>query len=99
MSDTAINLDSIQAEVANMDLEALKAAVLKAKVKQKVATKKYYNPEAAKRARDKRAAELKAMTELLRSKGLLDEVEAQARQQADEQLATEAAEETETVEA
>lgn len=84
-----INLEQISAEVESLSLEDLKKAVLDAKVKQRVATKKYYNPEAAKATRQKRAAELKAMENRLKEEGLYDEIMKQAAIDADAKLSEE----------
>lgn len=86
-----INLADIEAKareaVNSMTDEQIREIVLANKVRQKVATKKYYNPESAKALRQRKQAELRAMTEILASRGLLDEVNKQASALADAQLA------------
>lgn len=104
MSDTNtglnINLDEIKAQVATMDMDALREMVTKAKVRQRVATKKYYNPETAKKARLKAAAQLKAAEEALKAAGLWGQVENEIKARVDEELgAAEAEAESEPVEA
>jgi Na+-translocating ferredoxin:NAD+ oxidoreductase RnfG subunit len=88
-----INLADIEAKareaVNNLTDEQIREIVLANKVRQKVATKKYYNAETAKLSRQRKAAELRAMTEILAKRGLLDEVNAQAAALADAQLAEE----------
>lgn len=91
-----IDMAAIEAEVQNMDLDALRKAVLDATVKQRVATKKWYNPETARKARQKKAAFLAKAREILAQKGLLDSVKEEAGRLADEAIAQE---EPETVEA
>lgn len=88
-SGASVNIDlaAINAEVDGLSLEDLKEQVLKAKVRQMVATKKYYNPETAKKTRVKRAAMLKVMFEKLKAAGVYDDVMKQAGELADEQLA------------
>jgi hypothetical protein len=71
-----INIEEIQSQLAGMDKEALIALVTEARVKQRVATKKYYNPETAKKARQKKAEMLKLAAVQLEKLGLMGEVKA-----------------------
>lgn len=84
-----IDLGAISAEVDGLSLDELKEQVLKAKVRQMVATKKYYNPETAKKTRLKAAAKMKAMFAKLKEAGLYDDLMKEAGEQADAQLAAE----------
>ena len=69
--------------------------MLDAKVKQRVATKKYYNPETAKKARQKRAEQLKLMAEKAKGQpatapgyaNLYEQIMAEAAVEADARLA------------
>lgn len=103
MSTTAtINLDELQAKVKAMSPEELQKIVFDAKVKQRVATKKYYNPETAKRARLKKAEEIKAAAAQLAAlpapegsgfANMLEYVNSEAGQEADRKLSEETASE------
>lgn len=96
-----IDIAGLENEINQLSAEDLRSQLLEAKVKQRVATKKYYNPENAKKLRQKRAKELTAMTE--RAKGapatqpgfanLYDQIMAEAKTEADSRLAASAAEE------
>lgn len=85
--EVEIDLEEILGEVEEMDLEAIRAELVKDKTKQRVASKKYYKPETAKKARQRKAARSKAMEAKLKEAGLYDQVVAQARELADQQLA------------
>ena len=87
MSEVEIDLEEILGEVEEMDLEAIKAELIKSKTRQRVASKTYYNPETAKKARQRKAAKSKAMEVRLKEAGLYDLVVAEARELADQQLA------------
>ncbi len=76
MSDentTDINIEDILAEVGNMSMEELQAAVVEKKARQRVATKKYYNPEAAKLQRQRAAAKVKVMEQKLLESGMTEQ--------------------------
>lgn len=77
MSDTNIDFGAIEAQLQNLDKDALLKLVVDARVKQRVATKKYYNADAAKLQRQKRAAQIKAAADLIAKMGLTKELEAQ----------------------
>lgn len=62
-----IDIEAINAELSTLTPEQMKQQLLDAKVKQKVNQKKYHNPETAKRARMKKAAEMKALSERAKS--------------------------------
>ena len=103
-----IDISKIKAEVSNLTLEDLRAQLVDAKAKQKVATKKYYNADTAKKARQKRSEELKQMTERAKQlpatqpglSNLYEQIQAEAARVADEKLGvTEAESEPEEVEA
>lgn len=87
-----INLDTIEAEVGKLSLEELKKQLLDAKVRQSVATKKYYNPEKAKARRQQVAAKFSAMVEKAKELGIYEDLMDEARELADEKLAEEAEE-------
>lgn len=87
MANATFDLDSINAELESMSEEDLRKTLLDMKVKQKVATGKYYNPEAAKVQRQKAAAKQKALIQLAKDRGLYDEINAAAKAKADEVLA------------
>lgn len=97
-----INVDEIEQELARMTPEEMKKVLLDAKVRQKVMTKKYYNPEKAKERRQKAAAVLSAQSELAKgmpatdgkSKNLYEQILAEANELADAKLAQEEAEAT-----
>jgi len=90
-----INIAELESQISQLSPEELKQQLLDAKVKQRVATKKYYNPEAAKRQRDKRAATLKAQAELAKGMpatvpgyaNLYEQILAEANDLADAKLA------------
>lgn len=67
MSDTTIDFSSIEADVQGMSKEELAEFVLKTRVKQKVAQKKYYNPDTAKAQRQRAAARQRAAIEALKA--------------------------------
>lgn len=96
-----INVAELEAQISQLSPEELKQQLLDAKVKQRVATKKYYNPETAKKARDKRTATLKAQAELAKTMpatkegfaNLYEQILAEANELADQKLAEDAANE------
>lgn len=92
MAGAVIDLDAIQAEMANMSEEDLRKTLLDMKVKEKVNTKKYYNADTAKKQREKATAKRKALIELAKSRGFYDEINSQAAELATAKLAEEAAE-------
>lgn len=90
-----INIAEIEASLAQLSPEEIKQQLLDAKVKQRVNTKKYYNPETAKKARDKRTAVLKAQAEAAKKlpatvpgfANLYEQILSEANELADAQLA------------
>lgn len=86
-----IDLGAIEAELAKMTPEELKAQLVEIKARQKVATKKYYNPETAKKARLKKAAQVQAMMELAAKMGLIEQINKAATEEANRRLAAERA--------
>jgi hypothetical protein len=74
---TDFNVAEYSKSLDTMSLEDLKREVLNARVKQSYGTKKYYNKEKQKAARDKKAAELKAMIARAKELGVYDEIMAQ----------------------
>lgn len=92
MSDVTIDFAALEAELAKMSPEELKAQLIDLKTKQKIATKKYYNPEAAAKQRKIREAKNKAMVELAKKLGLFEAIDAEATKRATAKLAAEAAE-------
>lgn len=90
-SNGGIDLAAIEADVAKMSPEDIRKALLDFKVKQNVTTKKYYNPETAKRARQKKSAMQAEMVKLAKAAGIYDEIVAEAKTKAEEILAEEGA--------
>lgn len=90
-----INLDDIQAQISQMDEATLRAQLLEIKTKQRITTKKYYNPEAAKVQRQKRAQLQAAMVAKAKELGLYDQILAEAGAAADAALAGEEVADTE----
>jgi hypothetical protein len=98
-----INVAELEQEIGKLTPEELKQQLLDAKVKQRVATKKYYNPETAKKARQKRSAILSKQAELAKSMAatkpgfanLYDQIMAEANEIADAKLADQEADEVE----
>lgn len=88
-----LDIEKMSAEIESMSVEDLKKQVLDAKVKQRVASKKYYNPESAKKQRVKRAAELAQMVARAKELGIYDDIMKEAAEEADAKLASEEAEE------
>lgn len=88
-----IDFAELEKQVSSMTPEQLKAALLEIKVKQRVTTKSYYNPETAKKARLKRQAFNTALTEKAKELGIYDSILDEAREKADEILASKAADE------
>lgn len=88
-SNGGIDIAAIEAEVAKLSPEDIRKALLDFKVKQNVTTKKYYNPETAKRARQKKAAMQAEMVKLAKAAGIYDDIVAEAKTKAEEILAEE----------
>lgn len=97
-----INVAELEQELNKLTPDELKAQLLEAKVRQRVATKKYYNPETAKKARQKAAAmraEMAAKAKTLPATApgfanLYDQIMAEAAEEADRRLGTEEADES-----
>lgn len=87
-----IDLSQIEAQIAELSPEQLREQLTQIKTRQKVAQKKYYNPERAKLQRAAAAAKLKALEAAARAAGIYDEIEAAAKAAADAKLAEEEAE-------
>lgn len=96
-----VDYAELEAQLNQMTPEELKKQLLDAKVKQRIATKKYYNPETAKKARDKKSAMIKAQADAARklpatdgkSANLYEQIMAEASRLADEKLGESEAEE------
>jgi hypothetical protein len=109
MSDVSINLDlsALEAEIKNMSPTDIMKQLVEIRTKQRVAQKKYHNPEKAKAYQQKRNAKNKAMADAARAlpatepgyANLYDQILAQASTQADAALAAEQADAAEPVEA
>lgn len=82
-----IDLASIEADISKLSKEELFKALVDIKSKQRIATKKYYNPETAKKQRQKRAAFAKALADKAKELGIYDEIVEAASEVADEALA------------
>jgi len=76
MPEVELDLNAIEAEVGGMSKEDLIAELVKTRARQRAATKKYYNPESAKKARAKRSAKLKAMAQVAEQLGLTEQINA-----------------------
>lgn len=87
MAEATLDLDALTSELEQMSNEDLQKMVLDMKVKQKVTTGKYYNPDRAKATRVKAAAKNKALIELAKSRGLYDAINSKAKEIADAKLA------------
>jgi len=95
-----IDVQELEAQIEKLSPEELKKMLLDAKVRQRVTSKKYYNPETAKKARDKKALVLKAQAEAAKnlpatdgkSANLYEQILSEAAVLADQKLAEEAAE-------
>lgn len=91
MSDAAqvvqIDFAELEKQVSAMTPDQLKQALLDIKVKQRVTSKSYYNPETAKKARLKKQAFNNAMAEAAQKLGIYDSILIEAREKADEILA------------
>lgn len=98
-----IDIQAIEAELSLLTPEQMKQQLLDAKVKQKVATKKYYNADTAKKARQKKAEQTRQLTAKaklmpatkLGFANLYEQIEAEAKELAEAKLAEEAADEFE----
>lgn len=86
MADVTIDISAFEAELANMSEEDLRKSLLDIKVKQKIATKKYYNPEAAKAQRQKAAERMRALVAKAKELGIYDSINEEAGKLADEKL-------------
>lgn len=82
-----IDIKAIEADVAKLSQEELFKALVDIKSKQRIATKKYYNPETAKRQRQKRAEFQKLLSAKAKELGIYDEILEAASEVADEALA------------
>lgn len=84
-----IDLEKIKSDIAGLTDDALKAELLKLRVREKKTQKKSYSSASAKayqaRAREKR----KLMIALAREKGLMAEIDNQAEEIAEQELAEE----------
>lgn len=87
MAEATLDLDAMQAELEGMSEEDLRKTLLDMKVKQKVTTGKYYNPERAKATRQKAAQKTAALVAHAKKLGIYDEINDQARKLADAKLA------------
>lgn len=81
-----IDIAALEAQVSQLSQEDLIKQLVEIKTRQKVAQKKYYNPETAKKARLKRAEEIKIMTKMAQDLGLLAGINEQASKAAAEKL-------------
>lgn len=90
-STVQIDFAELEKQVSSMTQEQLKQALLDIKVKQRVTSKSYYNPETAKKARLKKQAFNNAMAEAAQKLGIYDDILTEAREKADEILAAKAA--------
>lgn len=86
MADVNIDLEAIEKELAGLTMEEIREQLVSIKAKQAINTAKYYNPETAKKARQKRSALIAAMTERAKKEGVYDQIVAAAREKADAEL-------------
>jgi hypothetical protein len=95
----------VEAEISNMSPEDLRKSLVEIRTKQRVAQKKYHNPEKAKAYQKRRNAQVTKMAELAKGMpatvpgyaNLYEQIQAEAKAAADEKLGVAEAE-TETVE-
>lgn len=101
-----LNIDELKSEIANLSPEEVAQQLLDVRVKQRVQQKKYHSTEASKSYQKKRAAKIKAMTELAKTQpstkpgfaNLYEQIKHEANELADQKLAESDAEnETELV--
>lgn len=83
-----LDLDAAIKELEGKSQEDLFAELLEIKTKQRVQAKKNYKPEIAKKARLKRMAYIKALTEKARAAGVYDKLMEAANAAAAEKLGT-----------
>lgn len=101
----ALDLSAVEAEIASMSPEDIRKSLVEVRTKQRVAQKKYHNPDKAKAYQKKRNAQITAMAEWAKSQpaskpgfsNLYEEIQAEAKTKADEKLAAEAAEDRKSV--
>ena len=109
MSDVTIGLDleALENEVKSMSPEDIRKQLVEIRTKQRVAQKKYHNPERAKAYQQKRNATNKAMASAAKQlpatdpqyANLYEQIMAEAAEAADAKLAGASIEETENVDA
>lgn len=85
--DIIIDTAALQAEIDSLDVEALKEQLLDIRVRAKVAQKKYYNADNAKKYAAKARERAKLLKAAAERAGILDEIEEEAGRLADEKLA------------
>lgn len=89
-----LDLNAIEASIAQMSEEDVKKQLLEIRTRQKVMQKKYQDPAKQKANRQKKAAEIAALVKRAKEAGFYDSVVEQAKVAASEKLAAEAAEAT-----
>lgn len=85
--ETGIDIKAIEAEIGKLSKEDLFRQLVDIKAKQRIATKKYYNPETARKQRLRRAEVVKLMTAKAKELGIYDSIMEQAVEDADAALA------------
>lgn len=94
MADTTIDLNALQAEIGQLSEEDLRNQLLEVRTKQRIQQKKYHNTDTQKAYRQKRAEQVKLMTERAKSAkatkpgfaNLYEQIRAEAAERADQAL-------------
>ena len=88
-----LDLSAIEASIAAMSPEEIRKQLTEIKTRQKVAQKKYYNPEVGKAQRARAKAKTDALVAAAKAAGIYDQVMVEAGKLADEKLAEQEVEE------
>lgn len=99
MPSTEINLDELEASIANLTEEDIRKQLLEIRTRQKVMQKKYHDPVKAKEYRAKKSAFQALLAKKAKQMGIYDSILDAANEAADAKLAAEEAEKGEPVEA
>lgn len=98
MPSTEINLDELEASIANLTEEDIRKQLLEIRTRQKVMQKKYHDPVKAKEYRAKKSAFQALLAKKAKAMGIYDSILDAANEAADAKLAAEEAEKGESVE-
>jgi hypothetical protein len=102
MSDLAIDLSALEKEISGLSDDEIKEQLLQLRTKQRIAQKKYHDPEKARVYRTKRAEGFKLMVARAKAApatkpgfaNLYEQIVAESAEAADSALAAEAASES-----